>query len=51
MITAPMGAEYMLVDPGTRAGNVYQYRLNVQEATGNTRSYGPYTVEMPDDSS
>ena len=49
MITAPMGAEYMLVDPGARAGHVYQYLLIEQEATGNTRSYGPYTVEMPND--
>ena len=46
MITAPMGAEYMLLDPDAVTGHVYQYRLTEQEATGQTRSYGPYTVEM-----
>ncbi len=46
MITAPMGAEYMLIDPGARGGQVYQYRLIEQEATGSTRRYGPFTVEM-----
>jgi hypothetical protein len=47
MIMAPMGAEYMLADPGAQSGNVYQYQLIEQEASGNTREYGPYAVEMP----
>ena len=46
MITAPMGAEYMLVDPGAVSGNVYQYRLIELEATGKTNEYGPFTLEM-----
>lgn len=27
LINAPMGGEYQLADPGTRAGTTYQYRL------------------------
>ena len=47
LINAPMGGEYMLADPVPTSGNVYQYRFIEQEATGNTREYGPYYVEMP----
>ncbi|BAO43697.1 hypothetical protein TBH_C0760 [Thiolapillus brandeum] len=47
LITAPMGGEYLLADPEAKPGNTYHYRLIEQEATGNTRVYGPYTVEMP----
>jgi len=47
LINAPMGGIYLLADPAARSGKVYQYRLIEQEATGNTRQYGPYTVEMP----
>jgi hypothetical protein len=46
LITAPMGGEYMLADPTVRAGTIYQYRLIEQEASGNSRRYGPYVVEM-----
>jgi len=46
LITAPMGGEYQLVDPEARINTVYQYHLIEQEATGTTRSYGPYTLEM-----
>lgn len=46
LITAPMGGEYFLADPGASAGQVYQYRLIEQEARGSTRTYGPFTVEM-----
>lgn len=47
LINAPMGAEYRLVDPDAHSGRVYEYRLIELEATGNTRTYGPYSVEMP----
>ena len=47
LIGAPMGAEYRLADPGARPGTGYRYRLIEQEATGSTRSYGPYDLEMP----
>ncbi|MGA8260244.1 MAG: SdrD B-like domain-containing protein [Arenicellales bacterium] len=47
LINAPMGAEYQLADPGAASGQVYQYRLIEQEAAGTTRTYGPFTVEMP----
>lgn len=46
LITAPMGGEYRLADPGARSGEIYQYRLIEQEARGSTRTYGPFTVEM-----
>ena len=42
-----MGAEYRLADPAAQPGMGYRYRLIEQEATGNTNSYGPYEVEMP----
>lgn len=47
LVDAPMGAEYQLVDPTARSGESYQYRLIEQEAAGTTRTYGPYTVQMP----
>ena len=47
LIDAPMGAEYQLADPGAVSGQVYQYRLIEQEAAGTTRTYGPFSVEMP----
>jgi hypothetical protein len=47
LIDAPMGAEYQLADPGAVSGQVYQYRLIEQEAPGTTRTYGPFSVEMP----
>ncbi|MCI5121758.1 MAG: hypothetical protein D3908_11315, partial [Candidatus Electrothrix sp. AUS4] len=47
LITAPMGGRYMLADPEARSGMEYQYHLIEQEATGATRSYGPFTLKMP----
>lgn len=47
LINAPMGGNYILADPAARSGQVYKYLLIEQEATGNTRQYGPYRVEMP----
>ena len=47
LINAPMGGEYMLADPIPTSGNSYQYRFIEQEASGNTREYGPYYLEMP----
>ena len=47
MIDAPMGAEYELADPAARSGNRYQYQLIEQEATGDTKRYGPYSIDMP----
>ena len=49
LVSAPMGGEYMLADPVPTSGEVYQYRFIEQEATGTTREYGPYKVEMPHD--
>jgi len=46
LITAPMGGEYQLVDPGARRGIVYEYRLVEIEARGSTRTYGPYTLQL-----
>ncbi len=46
LITAPMGGEYQLVDPSAQAGRRYQYQLIEQEARGNMRTYGPFTVEI-----
>ncbi len=47
LITAPMGGEYKLADPDARPGSIYRYRLIEQEATGTTRHYGPFLLEMP----
>jgi len=47
LINAPMGGEYQLADPEVRSGGMYQYQLIEQEARGTTRTYGPYTVELP----
>ena len=46
LVPAPLGGEYQLADPEVRLGNTYQYRFIEQEATGNTRQYGPYRVEI-----
>ncbi|MCP4047088.1 MAG: hypothetical protein GY732_14000 [Gammaproteobacteria bacterium] len=46
MITAPMGAEYMLADPEVSEPGIYLYRLTEQEAWGSTRTYGPYMLEI-----
>ena len=47
LINAPMGAEYQLADPTAGAGQAYEYRLIELEANGDTRTYGPFSVEMP----
>ena len=47
LINAPMGAEYQLADPTAGAGQGYEYRLIELEANGGTRTYGPFSVEMP----
>lgn len=46
LITAPMGGEYMLVDITAHSGIIYQYRIIEQEANGNSRQYGPYSMEI-----
>ncbi len=47
LIASPMGAEYRLADPAARAGHTYDYVLIEQEAVGTTRTYGPFSLEMP----
>ncbi|QFU74586.1 hypothetical protein EY643_02360 [Halioglobus maricola] len=44
LITAPMGGEYLLADPGARPGHSYDYRLIEQEAMGGERHYGPFRL-------
>lgn len=46
LITAPMGGEYLLADPAAQSGKTYRYKLIEQEATGSTRVYGPFILEM-----
>jgi hypothetical protein len=46
LINAPMGGEYRLADPGVTRGS-YLYQLIEQEARGTTRTYGPFSVELP----
>jgi hypothetical protein len=46
MVFAPLGAEYKLADPGAQGGRVYQYQLIELEASGNTREYGPFELEL-----
>jgi hypothetical protein len=47
VLFTPLGAQYMLADPEAQPGQSYSYRLIEQEATGSTRRYGPFNVEMP----
>jgi hypothetical protein len=44
---APLGANYMLVDPKAVSGNAYNYRLIEHEAKGSRRMYGPFDLRMP----
>ncbi len=44
LLTAPLGGEYLLADPGAEAGVPYEYRLIEQEARGSQRIYGPYSL-------
>jgi len=46
IIAAPLGGEYRLADPAARAGERYEYQLIEQEATGTTRTYGPFSLEV-----
>ena len=46
LITAPMGGDYRLVDPGAAAGTPYEYRLVELEARGSTQVYGPYPLSL-----
>lgn len=46
LISAPLGAEYLLLDPTVQANTTYQYRLIELEASGGIRSYGPYSLQM-----
>lgn len=44
---APLGADYLLVDPGVTAGIEYRYYLVELEADGSTLEYGPFDLQMP----
>ncbi len=46
IIPAPLGGEYMIVDPQALSGNTYQYRLIELEAWGSQQYYGPFEVKM-----
>jgi hypothetical protein len=46
LITAPMGGEYQLADPGAQSGVPYEYRLIELEARGTTREYGPFRLQL-----
>ena len=46
MITAPLGAEYMLADPLVQPGIDYRYQLIEQEARGALNTYGPYLLRI-----
>jgi hypothetical protein len=46
LITAPLGGEYRLADPGAASGKDYQYRLLEVEAQGWQREYGPFTLRL-----
>lgn len=43
----PLGAEYLLVDPGGASSNDYRYRLIEMEAKGSTQEHGPFDLHMP----
>ena len=44
---APIGAEYLLLDPSATSGTTYRYRMIERETTGGTRTYGPFTLRLP----
>jgi GEVED domain len=46
LITAPMGGEYWLADPGALPGQSYEYQLIEMEARGQLRTYGPWTLSL-----
>jgi hypothetical protein len=46
LMGAPLGGEYRLADPAARTGERYEYQLIEQEATGGTRTYGPFSLEV-----
>ncbi len=45
LITAPMGGDYIMVDPTAKPGVPYYYKLIEVEATGNQNSYGPFQLQ------
>jgi hypothetical protein len=46
LITAPMGGEYWLADPGAQPGQTYEYQLIELEARGQLRAYGPWSLSL-----
>ena len=44
---APLGAQYLILDPEAVSGNTYQYRMIERETTGGTKTYGPFILDMP----
>ncbi|HSO83527.1 hypothetical protein, partial [Thiocapsa sp.] len=46
IVAAPMGAEYLLADPGARPGETHRYRLIEMEVQGVTRTYKPYQLQQ-----
>jgi len=46
LLLAPLGAEYLLLDPGALSGVDYEYRLVELEAWGSVRRYGPFPLRM-----
>ncbi len=46
LISAPMGGEYLLADPKAHPTQANRYRLIELEATGTTRTYGPYLLKL-----
>ncbi len=46
LITAPMGAEYQLIDIIAESGTSYEYRIIEIEARGTQNIYGPYQLKM-----
>ena len=46
MIPAPLGAQYMLLDPKAGRGERLTYRLLELEARGTQREYGPFEIDL-----
>ncbi len=46
LIDAPLGGEYILLDPGADSGYVDHYRLIEQEAWGSKKAHGPYELGL-----
>jgi len=49
LIFSPQGGTYQFVDPTAQSGKTYTYKLVEVESSGYERHYGPFTVDVKED--